>query len=158
MSNEPSGYAANKAREDINASKAAQEKQDVSTEAEESEPLGIRFWRKLKRVSIMSAIFCAVSVVIGLVYSLVVEGYVLISHLINTNFIVASFVMIAGFVMLVIPARKKPDGPIDHTNYAQIVLDARMKRRIRAYETFYVSFGIFIIAGVVDVLLWGMMQ
>ena len=108
----------------------------------------------LRQTLILSAIVSAAAACIGAVYSLVVIGHVRLQYIINANLLVGAMVVSASLAVLFLPARIKGEGPIDHTNYAELVMKARDKKRARAYEILYVGLGVFAIAGIVEVLMW----
>ena len=108
----------------------------------------------LRQTLILSAIVSVAAACIGAVYSLVVFGRVWLQYIVNANILVGALVISAALAVLFVPARVKGEGPIDHTNYAELVMKARDKKRARAYEILYVGLGVFAIASVVEVLMW----
>ena len=107
----------------------------------------------LRQTVILSALFASAAAVIGAVYSLVVFGHVMPQYSLNACYIVGALVVAASLVVLFFPASLKGQGPIDHTNYAELTMKAREKKRALAYEILYVGFGIFIIAGAAELII-----
>ena len=108
----------------------------------------------LRQTAALSALVSAGAACIGAAYSLAVVGRVILQHLVSANFVVGALVIAASLVVLLFPASLKGQGPIDHTNYAELIMKARDKKRALSYEILYVGFGVFFIAGVAELLLW----
>ena len=106
----------------------------------------------LRKTVILSALFTSAAAVFGALYSLVAFGNFRPQYSINACFIVGALVIAASLVVLLFPASLKGQGPIDHTNYAELTMKAREKKRALAYEILYVGFGIFIIAGAAELI------
>ena len=107
----------------------------------------------LRRTLILSGIVSLTAACIGAVYSLVVVGRVWLQYIVNANILAGALVISASLAILFVPARIKGEGPIDHTNYAELTMKARDKKRALAYEILYVGLGVFAIASVVEYLM-----
>ena len=108
----------------------------------------------LLRTLILSAIISASATCIGAVYSLIVLGNVKLQNLLIANLLAGALVISASLAVLFLPANIKGKGPIDHTNYAELTMKARDKKRAQACEILFVGLGIFAIASVVEILVW----
>ena len=108
----------------------------------------------LRQTLILSAIVSVAAACIGTVYSLAVVGSVWLQYIVNANILAGALVISASLAVLFVPTRVKGEGPIDHTNYAELTMKARDKKRALAYEILYVGLGVFAIASVVEVLMW----
>ena len=113
--------------------------------------------KKILRASLkifaLSLLISVIAACIGAVYSLVVYSRVLAPYLITANFIVGALVVAAALAIRAFPVNLKREGPVDHTNYADIVMKTREKRRGLSSEILYVGFGVYLIAGAVEILI-----
>ena len=109
-------------------------------------------WHVIKKTLIISSLFAAISAIFGAMHSLLVFGQVALQSMINASYIAGSFVIAASLTVLLFPASLKGQGLIDHTNYAELTMKAREKKRALAYGILYVGFGIFSIAAAAELL------
>ena len=109
--------------------------------------------KKAAKTAALSITISLISVCIGAVYSQAISGRIYAAYLINTMFIVGAIVLAAAFAMYAAPAKIGAEGLVDHSNYAELIMEARDKKRLRSYGIMVVGFGVFLIAGVAELLL-----
>ena len=107
----------------------------------------------LRQTFISSAIISVAAAFSAAGFSRTVMGHVELQFLLNAILLAGALVVSAGLGMLFLPAKIKGEGPIDHTNYAELKMKAREEKRVFSFEILYVGFGVFAIAGITEVLI-----
>jgi membrane protein CcdC involved in cytochrome C biogenesis len=123
----------------------------------------------------MSLIISAIAAVVGIIYSLVVDGSVLTSYIINAGVITGALVLAAGWLVFALPLPKtggdytrrhflqrrpfvfspKQKGIelLDHSNFEKYMKAREMKRN-HAYDIIYVGLGVFLLTGIAEIIMW----
>ena len=88
----------------------------------------------------------------GLIYGAIVHRYFTVRYLFSANFLVGSIVILIGLIMLFVPVR--PKGKlIDHSTYADALLELREQKRKKAYDMMYLGMSIILIMAILQVLI-----
>jgi len=106
---------------------------------------------KLKKMLWLSFQFNLVITIGGLIYGFIVHGHFTVRYLFSANFLVGAIVILIGLIMLIVPVR--PKGKlIDHSTYADALLELREQKRKKAYDMMYLGMGVILIMAVLQVL------
>jgi len=86
----------------------------------------------------------AITVVVGALspfYALIAHGRMASYYIFTANLLVAAFLVAAGLVVLVFPARLSESEKrlLDHSTYAERMGDIRERKRERAYHLLYIG-------------------
>jgi hypothetical protein len=114
---------------------------------------------KVKRTLLLSAICIVVICVGALIYGRIVAGSFTLVFLFPANFLIGAIIIMAGMVALMIPTRLtvllklRNNKLIDHSNYAEFIMEKREQKRKVAHEFIYLGMSIIAITAFVQLLL-----
>ena len=109
------------------------------------------------RILRTSAAFVLVVAVVSVVYASFTRDRFWPAYIFNANLIIGAFLIMAGIVVFALPVYLKKNPLLDHTTHAPMHLEAKMKKRERAYMLIYVGICnvvITVIAQYILSLLW----
>jgi len=105
---------------------------------------------KLLKFALVSTICVFASAAIGLIYGLIIERFFTLQYVFPAAFMIGAIVVFVGVVAALLPVRPKMKNSklIDHTNYAQITMERREKKRKTSHTIIYLGVSIIMIAAI----------
>ena len=110
---------------------------------------------KLLKFALVSIICVFASAAIGLIYGLIIERFFTLQYVFPAAFITGAVVIFIGVIATLIPVRPKMKESkiIDHTNYAQVTMERREKKRKTSHLVIYLGVSITMIAAIIQWIL-----
>jgi len=106
---------------------------------------------KLKKTLWLALQFNLVITLGGLIYGTIVHRHFTVRYLFSANFLVGAIVILIGLIVLLVPVR--PKGKlIDHSTYADALMELREKKRKKSHEMMYLGMSIILIMAVLQFL------
>jgi len=107
---------------------------------------------KLLKFALVSIICVFASAAIGLIYGLIIERFFTLQYVFPAAFITGAVVIFIGVIATLIPVRPKMKESkiIDHTNYAQVTMERREKKRKTSHLVIYLGVSITMIAAIIQ--------
>jgi len=105
---------------------------------------------KLLRFALFSIVCVFASAAIGLIYGLIIERFFTLQYVFPAAFVIGAIVVFLGVVGTLLPVRPKMKDSriIDHTNYAQVTMERREKKRKTSHLVIYLGVSIIMIAAI----------
>ena len=105
---------------------------------------------KILKFALVSFICVFASAAIGLIYGLIIERFFTLFYVFPAAFVTGAIVVMIGVVATLVPVRPnmKDSKLIDHTNYAQVTMERREKKRKTSHLIIYLGVSIIMIAAI----------
>lgn len=108
--------------------------------------------RALKSLSTSAALVVTVAV-ISVIYAFFAHGRFWPAYIFTANLFVGAFLIMSGVVVFALPTYIRKSLLLDHTTHASMHLEAKAKKRERAYMLIYLGMGNVIITIIAQYLL-----
>ena len=105
---------------------------------------------KLLKFALVSTICVFASALIGLIYGLIIGRFFTLQYVFPAAFVIGAVVIFIGVVAALLPVRLTMKGSklLDHTNYAQVTMERREKKRKTSLLIIYLGVSITMIAAI----------
>ena len=112
-------------------------------------------FNKLLRFALVSIICVVACAVIGIIYGLISTRIFTLQYVFSAVFVAGAVVILIGVVAALVPIRPKmkDSNLIDHSNYAEITMERREKKRKTSHFLIYLGISITMIAAVIQWIL-----
>ena len=109
----------------------------------------------LLKFALVSTICVFASAVIGLLYGLITERFFTLQYVFPAAFVIGAVVIFIGVAAALLPVRPTMKGSklLDHTNYAQVTMERREKKRKTSHLIIYLGVSITMIAAILQWIL-----
>jgi len=110
---------------------------------------------KVLKFTLVSTVCVFASAAIGLIYGLIIERLFTLQYVFPAVFVIGAVVVFIGVVVTLLPVRPKMKDSklVDHTNYAQVTMERREKKRKTSHLTIYLGVSIIMIAAIIQWIL-----
>ena len=100
------------------------------------------------------AALVAVIAVAAIIYALATLGRVSMDYIVTANFVVGALIIAISLINYIIPVRLGRSKLIDHTTYAERLMEAREAKRTRAFGILYTGIAMIVITGTIEMIYW----
>ena len=89
----------------------------------------------------------------AIIYGFIAHRHFTVRYMFPANFLVGAIVIMIGLVVFIVPVRPKAGELIDHSNYAEVMMERREHKRKKAYDIMYLGMFIILIPAILQFLL-----
>ena len=100
-----------------------------------------------------SAVFVVMVAAVSVIYASITRGRFWPGYIFAANLVTGAFIIGAGIILFALPVRLKKAPLLDVTTHADMHLDAKAKKREKAYMLIYIGISNIVITVVLQYLL-----